>query len=327
MVSVSIVPIQRLMSSPGVMDAAEVSLKALRAPRRIVSPGGRMYLSPMSVTAELRCTAPLDWGSLAAFLSRRASRGVEAVVGDRYLRTLAVGGHAGWISVEPAEGGVLRMAISPSLLPVHGEVRAAARRAFDVDADMARIESCLGDLAAAHPGLRVPGTFDGFELAVRAILGQQVSVKGASTLSGRFAAAFGIPIDTPYAELTHLTPTPERVAAAAVEEITALGITGARARSIVALARAVADGLPITHGSDPAPTMARLTALPGIGDWTAQYIAMRALGAADAFPASDLGLLKALGETTPRGALARAERWRPWRAYAAMHLWRSLWGR
>ena len=199
---------------------------------------------------------------------------------------------------------------------------AKVKRLFDLDADPAAIATSLGPLAAQRPGLRVPGAVDGFELAVRAILGQQVSVRAASTLASRLAAGFGEPLETPYPLLCRLTPTAERIAAATLEDLTRLGLTGARAASLLALARAVAeDGLSLEPGGDVEAKMAFLKALPGVGEWTAQYIAMRALRWPDAFPASDLVLMRALGAAKPADALAAAEAWRPWRAYAAMHLW------
>ena len=275
--------------------------------------------------AELPFAPPLDWESLAAFVARRSSRGVEAVVGGRYLRTVECGGRQGWVAVRPVGHSRLLAEWSETLDPVRDALLDGIRTAFDLDAPVADIESHLGALATLRPGLRVPGAFDGFELAVRAILGQQVSVKGASTLAGRFAAAFGRAIDTPFAELTHLAPAAEQVAAAALEQVAALGITTARSRSIVALAGEVAAGrLVLEPGGDVERTMRQLVALPGIGDWTAHYVAMRALRWADAFPAADLGVLRAMNEKTPRRAVARAEAWRPWRAYAVMHLWRSL---
>ncbi len=183
----------------------------------------------------------------------------------------------------------------------------------------------MGDLAKAHPGLRVPGTLNGFEMAVRAILGQQISVQAATTLSGRFAAVFGDSIETPFPTLTRLTPTPERVAQAEPEELIALGIIRARAKTILALSQAVANGeIVLEPGGDVEQTMLALKTLPGIGEWTAQYIAMRALSYPDAFPHTDLGLYKALNEHNPKRVLEIAEQWRPWRAYAAMHLWKSL---
>ena len=275
--------------------------------------------------AELSFVLPFDWDSLLAFAARRASRGVEAVAGRRYVRTLALDGRQGWVAVELGVGTSLRAEWSDSLEPVRDALLARIRTAFDLDAPIADIESHLGALAAPHPGLRVPGAFDGFELAVRAILGQQVSVKGASTLAGRFAAAFGGAVDTPFAELTHVAPAAERVAAATVEQVAALGITTARSKSILALAAEMASGrLVLEPGGDVERTMRQLVALPGIGDWTAHYVAMRALRWAAGFPAADLGVLRAMTEETPRRAVARAEAWRPWRAYAVMHLWSSL---
>jgi AraC family transcriptional regulator of adaptative response / DNA-3-methyladenine glycosylase II len=174
----------------------------------------------------------------------------------------------------------------------------------------------------SNPGLRVPGGFHGFELAVRAVLGQQVSVRAATTLAGRFAEAFGEPIETPFPALTRLSPSPTRVADARLDELTGLGLVAARAGCVRALARAVCDkAVSLEAGPDPVACMERLMALPGIGSWTAHYIAMRGLRWPDAFPHSDLGLRKALGGRSPREVLELAEGWRPWRAYAAMHLW------
>ena len=234
--------------------------------------------------------------------------------------------HQGWIAVSPLPGRyALRIELSASLAPVLRPTLARVKRLFDVAADPIEIASHLGPLAATRPGLRVPGAFDGFDMATRAILGQQVSVRAATTLSGRFAAAFGAPITTPFSSLTHLAPSADRVAETDLSEITVLGILPSRAKSILALARAVADGqIVLEPGHDVEDTMIRLKSLPGIGEWTAQYIAMRALAWPDAFPHTDLGLVRALGTRTPKQALERAEAWRPWRAYAAMHLWKSL---
>ncbi len=198
------------------------------------------------------------------------------------------------------------------------------RAIFDLNADWSAIADGLArdaSLAArigALPGLRMPGCWDGFELGVRAILGQQITVKGATTLAGRLAAAYGQPIDGP-AGITHLSPTPEALAGASMN---GLGITTARIATIRSFARAVADGvIDFNHSPDPAGFAARLDELPGIGPWTAQYIAMRALREPDAFPTADLGLLRALALKNPRELERRAEAWRPWRAYAVMYLW------
>lgn len=275
-----------------------------------------------TLTCEVSYRPPLDWDALLSFLVGRASSGVEGQDGRRYLRTVRSGAHQGWITVEPAGGrAALRVTLSATLAPVLRPALARVRRLFDLQADPVAIAAHLGPLAEANPGLRVPGAFDGFEVAVRAILGQQVSVRAASTLAGRLAAAFGEPLESPFAALTLLSPTPERVAAARPEELVALGILAARARSILALAHAVAAGeISLEPGGDVEETMARLRSVPGIGEWTAQYVALRALAWPDAFPHTDLGIKKALGGGTPRRILEAAEPWRPWRAYAAMHL-------
>jgi AraC family transcriptional regulator of adaptative response / DNA-3-methyladenine glycosylase II len=162
-------------------------------------------------------------------------------------------------------------------------------------------------------------------MTVRAILGQQVSVRAATTLSGRLVARFGEPLDTPHAETSRLFPSPETLAALTEDDVATLGLPGARARSLLAVARAVAEGsVRLDRHADVEATMAALEELPGIGPWTAHYVAMRALRWPDAFPASDLGIRKALGGLSAKETAERAEAWRPWRAYAAVHLWTSL---
>jgi AraC family transcriptional regulator of adaptative response / DNA-3-methyladenine glycosylase II len=197
------------------------------------------------------------------------------------------------------------------------------KRAFDLACDPAVVAVALGPLAAARPGLRVPGTFDGFELAVRAVVGQQISVRSARTLLGRIARAFGESrSDDVSGELNRLFPKAARMAAVPARDLVGLGLTQARARTLVALAAAVASGaIPLEPESDVDATLEALTALPGIGTWTANYVAMRALRWPDAFLANDLVVLKALGETRPAHALRLSESWRPWRSYAVMHLW------
>lgn len=272
---------------------------------------------------ELPFQPPLDWETLLAYLQARALRGVESVEDRRYLRTFSAR-QTGWLAVSPSDS-VLRVELSASLATVAPALLARIERVFDLATEPKQIATQLGALAAKNPGLRVPGAFDGFEIAVRAILGQQVSVKSATTLAGRFIAAFGEPVETPFPTLTHLTPQARRAAQSNVNEIASLGIIATRAKSILALAEAVAsDKINLEPGSDVAQTMAQLKELPGIGEWTAQYIAMRALKWPDAFPHTDLGVYKALGETRPKRVLEIAEAWRPWRAYAVFHLWKSL---
>lgn len=272
---------------------------------------------------------PFDWPGLAGFLSTRALAGVERVGDDGYLRTVRVGEHEGWVRVRHApEQCALLVEATSSLAPALPSILSRLRHLFDLDARPDAIAERLGadallaDAVARNPGLRVPGAFDGFELAVRAVLGQQVTVRAAATLAGRFARAFGEPVRTPHPELDRLSPGPERVAGAAVEEIASLGIIRTRARSILALADAVASGrLRLEAGAEPEATMRQLVALPGIGPWTAHYVAMRALRWSDAFPKEDVALRKSLGGVTAARAESLSQAWRPWRSYATLYLW------
>jgi len=284
---------------------------------------------PDTVTLQLTYRPPFDWEEMLRFLGTRALAGVEHITADSYSRTVQLGSHRGWIAVSHRpERRALAVEITQSLTPVLPALLGRLRHLFDLSArpdviggHLAR-DPLLAGAVARHPGLRVPGAFDGFELAVRAILGQQVTVKGATTLGGRFAAAFGEPIEMPRSELRRLSPTAQRVAAATVDEIASLGIIQSRARSIIAIAREVATGrLALEPGAEPAQAIAQLVALPGIGAWTAHYIAMRALRWPDAFPKEDIALQKRLGGMTAAAADARSQEWRPWRSYAALHLW------
>jgi AraC family transcriptional regulator, regulatory protein of adaptative response / DNA-3-methyladenine glycosylase II len=196
----------------------------------------------------------------------------------------------------------------------------------DVIATALQEAAVLKASVARNPGLRVPGAFDGFELAMRAVLGQQVTVKAATTLAGRVAEKFGAPIATPHPELTRLAPTAARLAAVRERDLASLGVLATRARSIVELAKAIEQGLALEPGGDPVSTMERLVELPGIGPWTASYIAMRALRWTDAFPKEDIVIRQRLGDVTPAAAERQSEMWRPWRSYATMHLWRSSQG-
>jgi AraC family transcriptional regulator of adaptative response / DNA-3-methyladenine glycosylase II len=282
---------------------------------------------------------PLEWRALLSYLGARAIPGVEAVTADhggRYRRSVRLGGRRGWIDAgRGRRGHVLEVEVSPGLAPVINPLIVRLRRLFDLDACPELIathlsaDATLAPLVAARPGLRKAGTVDGFELAVRAVLGQQVSVRGASTLAGRVARLLGEPLPDAPAGLAFLPVTAERMADASTRTLMDAGLTRARAECLVALGRATADGaLPELSGADsvgdPTGFMERFTSLPGIGAWTAEYVAMRALGCPDAFPDSDLGLRKATGEPAPARLREMAERWRPWRSYAAQHLWASL---
>lgn len=277
-----------------------------------------------TLTVALRYRSPLAWEALLGFLKARQLTGVEEIEGLTYRRTVCWREHTGWLSVTDLEG-VLQVELSLSLALALPHVVARIKRLFDLSADPEAIAAVLGPLASNCPGLRVPGAFVGFETAVRAILGQQVSVKAATTLAKRFVSALGEPISTPFAGLTHLSPTPERVAQTPRQILIDLGILESRALAILTLAQVVTEGrLSLEPGAPREKTLEQLTALPGIGEWTAQYIAMRVLAWPDAFPHTDLGLAKALNEPRPQRVLEQAEAWRPWRAYAVMHLWRSL---
>jgi AraC family transcriptional regulator of adaptative response / DNA-3-methyladenine glycosylase II len=302
------------------------------APRRL-----RMHAAEPPTGDVLRLTLayrpPLAWGELLRFLAGRATAGVEWVSDSAtYVRTVAMGRHRGWVAVQPVAGrDMLAVEVASSLAPVLAPLLSRLRELFDLNARPDVIarhlegDSRLGPLIGRSPGLRLPGAFDGFELAMRAVLRQQVSVRAATTLAGRIAASFGEPADTPFPALHRIAPTAQRLAEAAPADLTALGLPTARAATILALASAVAGGrLPLQPGGDPGYVMGRLREIPGIGDWTAQYIALRALHWPDAFPASDLGLRNACGVRSARLLQDTAERWRPWRGYATMYLWHSL---
>ena len=296
----------------------------LRRDRRLSATQGS------TVALSLGYRPPYDWEALLAFLAARAIPGVEVVDGEIYSRTIEVAGAAGWVSVahEP-ERCRLRATIHFPRLDALPVIVARLRRVFDLAADPAVIASALSqdpklvDLVAARPGLRVPGAWDGFELAVRAILGQQVTVAAATQLAGRIAREFGEPFGESGASpgLTRLFPRPDMLSKAQLS-----GMPATRAAALCGAAgMAASDPSLFDRERDLASSAAKLRALPGIGEWTAQYIAMRAMREPDAFPAADIGLLRAMddGEGRPSAAklLDRAERWRPWRAYAALHLW------
>jgi AraC family transcriptional regulator of adaptative response / DNA-3-methyladenine glycosylase II len=274
---------------------------------------------------QLRYRPPLDWDALLAFLAPRAIPGVESIGSRAYRRSIAVGGGTGWLEVTARERGALQLVIE--LPDPTGMLRIVSRvrRMFDLDADPMVIDAHLGldpllaPLVRRRRGLRVPGAWDGFELGVRAILGQQVSVAAATTLAGRLVARFGRPIAHDVDGLTHTFPTPADIAQASVADI---GVPAQRAEAIRCFAAAVTRGaLSFDGGVDAQAFRAAVRELPGIGEWTAEYMALRGLGDPDAFPAGDLGLLRATRSRTARELSERAQAWRPWRAYAALHLW------
>jgi AraC family transcriptional regulator of adaptative response / DNA-3-methyladenine glycosylase II len=273
----------------------------------------------------LRFRPPYNWDGVLAFLAARATPGVEVVERGTYRRSIFLNGGPGYFEVSHSEANHaldvrVQFGDPCSLFFIVERIRAM----FDLNADWAAIVSslktdpALASRLEAAPGLRVPGCWNAFELAVRAILGQQITVRGATVLAGRIATTFGRSLPTANG-LTHLFPAPEALADA---RLTSIGLLGARAETVRVLARAVCGGQIRFEGiMNSDDLLTRLSEIPGIGKWTAQYVAMRALGEPDAFPSGDLGLLRALALGSPRELERRAEAWRPWRAYAAMYLW------
>jgi AraC family transcriptional regulator of adaptative response / DNA-3-methyladenine glycosylase II len=282
-------------------------------------------------TLQLSYRPPYDWQGVLAFLAARALTGIECVTDSSYARTVQLGAARGWISVtQSPKTHVLMVEFTHSLTPVLPALLSRVRALFDLNArpDLIsrhlRKDARLAAAVKANPGLRVPGAFNGFETGLRAILGQQVTVKAATTIACRFVEAFGQPIVTPFAELHRLTPAPARVAAASIDDIARLRIVAARARSIIALARAQQSGALCLDGGahrSPDDAIRRLTELPGIGQWTAHYIAMRVLRWPDAFPKEDIAVRNNLGGVTAKEAEVLSQAWRPWRSYAVMHVW------
>jgi AraC family transcriptional regulator of adaptative response / DNA-3-methyladenine glycosylase II len=299
--------------------------------RRTATEGADAVVERQTSTLQLSYRPPYDWKGMLAFLGARALRGVEHVTDRSYARTVQIGKARGWITVtQSPKKHALLVEFTHSLTPVLPALLGRVRALFDLDArpDVIarhlRRDARLSAAVRANPGVRVPGAFNGFELGLRAILGQQVTVKAATTIACRFVEAFGEPIVTPLRELNRLTPLPARIAAAGIDDIARHGIVSARCKSIIALAEAQkSDDLCLDGGAhhNPDDSIRRLTGLPGIGLWTAHYIAMRALRWPDAFPKEDIAVRKNLGGVTAKEAEALSQSWRPWRSYAVMHVW------
>jgi AraC family transcriptional regulator, regulatory protein of adaptative response / DNA-3-methyladenine glycosylase II len=290
-----------------------------------VGPAGEIVLL-------LRYQPPYDWEATIAFLQRRAIAGVEHVTPERYARSVELDGLQGTVAVEPAGGCALRTTVCFPKLSALPTIIARLRRVFDLGADPVAIarhlakDPTLAPLVKARPGLRVPGAWDGFELAMRAVLGQQITVTAAARLAACLVAAHGARLSAAHGHLTHVFPRASTIARA---DLAPLGMPRSRAAALSAVAAAaVADPhlFDANRGLDDA--VRRLRAIRGVGEWTAQYIALRQLREPDAFPAADLGLIRAMAGREGRGPssselLDRADAWRPWRAYAAQHLWAS----
>jgi AraC family transcriptional regulator, regulatory protein of adaptative response / DNA-3-methyladenine glycosylase II len=284
------------------------------------------------VSLLLRYRPPYDWPAMLGFLRVRAIAGVESVEGNVYRRTIGLDGLQGTVAVRPTDGDALRATVCFPKLSILPKIIGRLRRVFDLAADPDAIavhlakDPALGPLVAARPGLRVPGAWDGFELAVRAVLGQQIAVPAAIRLAAKLVARFGEPLRNFDPALTYVFPVPGALAGA---NLSTLGMPQRRAVALSAVAAAVvADPHIFAAGRSLEEAVTQLRTLPGIGEWTAEYIAMRQLREPDAFPAADIGLMRAMAGSeglrpSASELLARAEQWRPWRAYAAQHLWAS----
>src|SRR5580698_185332 len=343
---IAVAQAQRLLSAKKLIDETQLPLTTIaiasrygsirrfnaafratygRSPRDLRR-GTKRASSSGPCTLQLRYRPPYDYDALLEFMSRRAIAGVESICGDRYRRTFVLDGETGWLEVKPNGSHALTLRVDfpgPARL-LH--IVSRVRRMFDLDADPLAINASLkrdpllARLLRARPGLRVAGAWDGFELGVRAILGQQVSVAGASTLTARLAAKFGHPVPFEVDGLACTFPTADELVAADL----AIGIPASRGEAIREFARAVASGALTFDRGESATFVERLSAIRGLGPWTAQYIAMRALSDPDAFPSGDLVLLRAARMKKTAELEHQAERWRPWRAYAAMHLWQGV---
>lgn len=311
-----------------------------RTPRELRRSGAEVQLAgrPATLTVKLAYRRPFSWPAMVDFFTHRATPGVEQVAGSTYRRTFSLNGEHGIVEVQPhAQDGYLSLTLFGINTGALFDTVQCAREVFDLDAPANEISSTLGKdktlgaMLNQYPGIRVPGTWDGFELTVRAILGQQISVKGATTIAGRIAIRYGETLDLARKYELHglnrIFPTPERLVRVRFNN---LGLIRSRADTIRNVARAVLAGdIHFDSSQDPDDFCRTLKSIRGIGDWTAQYVAMRALKNPDAFPGSDLGLIKAIdypNRVSPKELEARAEDWRPWRAYAAMLLWNSLAG-
>jgi AraC family transcriptional regulator, regulatory protein of adaptative response / DNA-3-methyladenine glycosylase II len=286
-----------------------------------------------ALSVRLAYRPPYDWDAMLSFLKARAIPGVEMVSENIYRRTIAIGDNHGVISVAPADKNRVDVSVRFPDMSALPQIIARVRRVFDLAAAPDTIgahlsqDPLLAPLIAARPGLRVPGAWDGFELAVRAIFGQQITVPAATRLLGKLVQAHGMHLPAAMKDhegLSHLFPSPAHISKVNLAD---LGMPSARAIAATSLARSiVADPAIFSRSAHLDDAIAKLRALPGIGEWTAQYIAMRELREPDAFPAADIGLLRAMVSAdgqrpSPAELLSRAERWRPWRAYAALHLW------
>ncbi|MDR3348880.1 MAG: helix-turn-helix domain-containing protein [Acidaminococcales bacterium] len=305
------------------------------SPSALRKNGGEQDGAQGGITLLLGYRPPYDWDGILDFLAGRAIAGVEKAEGGKYCRSvgMASGGknYCGWLAVENLpKKNCLSVTLASSLLPLLSKILSRVRNMFDLDCRPAQVYeqlSVLNDLrpGLCKPGCRLPGCIDPFEAAARAVIGQQITVKAARTLAGRLVRVYGAKIAAPVAGLTNVFPSPEAifpVLGPEGEELTAIGLTRAKARAVRALAESILTGrLNLSASASPEEAVSLIREMPGFGDWTAEYIAMRALGWTDAFLPTDLGVRKAFPGLSARQLRRLAEAWRPWRAYAMLNIW------
>lgn len=269
----------------------------------------------------LRWQPPYDWAWMLGFLQARAVTGVEEISETRYVRSYSFAGHRGLITAEPDDASAtMKVTLSKGLEPIADHCLQRLACLFDLDCDPRLISEALGDLGAARPGLRLPGCVDPFEQAVRAILGQLVSVAMAAKLTAKVAQRYGEPLESADGFLCF--PTPQQLAAASAEDLKALGMPLKRAQSLIAVALAACDGaFPLTLPADVEQGVKDLQTFPGIGRWTANYFALRGWQAKDIFLPDDYLIKQRFSGMTPAQTRRYAERWQPWRSYALLHVW------
>ena len=292
-----------------------------------------------NISLSLNYHPPYCWNELLEFLAIRAIPGVETVRDGEYFRTAHLSDKHGksvygWIKVSHLpQKNTLPVSINSTLFSVIPQLLSRVRHLFDLSCDPDEVQGKLSSMSKSHhitflPGIRIPGAFNAFEMVVRAVLGQQITVKAARTLVGRFAKTFGTTIDTGIEGLSHTFPTPDKILSLGdniADYLGPIGITSRRAKTILELARSIVyKTIDLNFPTQPEKEIERLKEIPGIGEWTAQYIAMRAMRWPDAFPHTDYGIKKALAPHTPKEILTLAEKWRPCRSYAAISLWNSL---
>lgn len=304
----------------------------VRCPVLRSGPAPSLLVSRVLESAVVTVTRPFSPAPLLGYLRARSMPNVEAVGPFTYRRCLTVGGRIGELGIDLREVercGTATVEWTRALELTETDACVLAARVLDADAPVADVsallenDQTLAPMVREHPGLRIPGTVDPFELAVRAILGQQVSVAAARTLAGRISDRWGATVSDAAPPLSRAFPTPDALANSPIEEI---GLSRARARAIRHLATEVSNGGIVLRRDNPSPPSVEslLLEVPGIGPWTASYISLRGLGHRDAFPSGDLGLRQVLGCKRPAEVAELAEAWRPWRGYAAMHIWATF---